>query len=394
MKSKFLSVCKVVVFAFFIAGCAAGERNLSSFGKRDVPLKIQNCYDRKSEPYTPVVDSHIHFRPFGGAAVPFTEINEYFNKTRVRFASIYGIGQIVPVDSDCTYYLDCQGTPVLPSIKNDFVNAANYLEFPPKNAHLTLSMTFPDLANPETLVEQLRIYDKEYPGMFRLVGEVNIIKQALLGNFHKPSTRENIDQWADFMAILKERDIPVNFHSDLGHDEDNELVKQYYEAGGKDYCVGDSENQDTRTKCLYLMDYVLERYPDNKIIWAHMGLSKELTKLSAEEHIQIIKSLLDKSPNLLLDISWRVLEDTYFSNPEYRELYITFLNQYSDRILPGTDFVASRNKTFEIYNKELEVTSRIHQYLNDEAFRNIALGENYFRMLNLNYEAPRICKKK
>ena len=68
-----------------------------------------------------------------------------------------------------------------------------------------------------------------------------------------------------------------------------------------------------------------------------------------------------------------------------------FLNTYSDRILPGTDFVASGNMRFEAYREALEATSRINRHLNDVAFRNIALGENYFRLLNLDYEAPGGC---
>ena len=107
-------------------------------------------------------------------------------------------------------------------------------------------------------------------------------------------------------------------------------------------------------------------------------------------HIQIMKSFLDKHPNLMLDISWRILEDNHFS--KNRELYISFLNKYSHRILPGTDFVASRKKTFKIYKKELLVTSEINKHLSDKAFRNIALGNNYFRLMGLNYQAPPICK--
>ena len=68
-----------------------------------------------------------------------------------------------------------------------------------------------------------------------------------------------------------------------------------------------------------------------------------------------------------------------------------FLNEYSGRILPGTDFLASSNKTFDVYRGELEVTGRILRFLDDEAFRNIALGENYFRLLGLEYEAPPVC---
>ncbi|MGY6277904.1 amidohydrolase family protein [Methylomonas sp. MgM2] len=360
---NFTTITTLVITVLLVSACAStSQRTLSSFSQGNT-----ECYDRQTEPYTAVVDSHLHFRPFGGVAIPLSELTEYFNKTGVLFANMYGIGQILPVDSSCTYYLDCPGTPALPSIKNDFANAANYLELKPKNVHLTLSMTFPDLANPEGIVKMIHVYDKEYPKMFKWMGEVNLIKQALLNNRHQPATKENIERSAEFMALLRERNIPINIHADLGNDAE---PKKY----------------------LPLMAYVLELYPDNKIIWAHMGLSKELTKMNAAEHIQIMQSFLDKYPNLLLDISWRVLYDNYFSKPEARNRYVSFFNQYSDRILPGTDFVASRNKQFEVYREELDVTSRINQYLDDAAFRNIALGGNYFRILDLHYLAPPICR--
>ena len=101
--------------------------------------------------------------------------------------------------------------------------------------------------------------------------------------------------------------------------------------------------------------------------------------------------MLERHPNLLLDLSWRVLDDAYFSQPEARAAYLPLLNGYSERILPGTDFLASGDKDLEVYRTELDVTSRINRYLDDEAFRNIALGENYFRLLDLDFEAPPIC---
>ncbi len=354
----------ILIITLLTTGCTTTQkRDLSSFSHKDAA-----CYDRKNEPYTSIVDTHIHFRAFGGQSIPFTEINEYFNKTGILFANVYGIGQILPVDSPCTYYLDCPGIPAAPSIKNDFVNAANLVEHGPKGVVLTLSMTFPDLSSPHNIVELINLYDKEYPNLFKWMGEVNLIKQALIPNHHMPASREDISQWADFMFILKKRDIPINIHADLGNDTEP-------------------------TKYLSLMEYVLSLYPDNKIVWAHMGLSKELKGMNPVEHIRIMQSVLNNYPNLMLDISWRVLYDTYFINPEARTLYVEFFNRNSKRILPGTDFVASRKKQFSIYQEELEVVSRINQYLDDEAFRNIALGENYFRLLGLNYQAPKICSR-
>jgi predicted TIM-barrel fold metal-dependent hydrolase len=138
------------------------------------------------------------------------------------------------------------------------------------------------------------------------------------------------------------------------------------------------------------MDHVLETYPDNKIVWAHMGLSKELQHMNPAQHVAIMSERLDRYPNLMLDISWDVLYNAYH---QWGDVFIPFFNEYSERILPGSDFVAAGTKPEDQYAKELEVTSRALRALDDEAFRNIALGENYFRILDLPYSAPPVCSR-
>ncbi len=353
----------VAIALLALAGCATPRPGINAFQGL-----VPGCYDRSAQPQTSVVDTHLHLRPFGGAPVPFDEVMEYLRETGVIFVNIYGIGQMLPVDSRCTYYLDCPGTPVTPTLKNDFVNASNLLADPPSDIHVTLAMTFPDLARPETILPGMDLLEAEYPGMFNWVGEVNLVKQALFGNGHEPVPLAAIAKWEPFMKRLRDRGIPIAIHSDLGND-------------------------DEPTRYLPLMEEVLDRYPDNKIVWMHMGLSLELTKMPAAEHIRLMKSMLDRYPNLMLDIAWRIIDDNYFSLEENQPLYVDFLNEYSDRILPGTDFLASSNKDFEVYRNELEVTSRINRSLSDEAFRNIALGQNYFRLMGMipQYTALRVC---
>ncbi|NEP87887.1 MAG: hypothetical protein F6K18_14260 [Okeania sp. SIO2C2] len=125
-----------------------------------------------------------------------------------------------------------------------------------------------------------------------------------------------------------------------------------------------------------------------------MGLSRELVKMDAAEHIKLMSEFLDKHPNLFLDISWTVIAEAYFDTPEKRALYVDFFNGYPQHMLSGTDFVASANKNMEIYKKEAEVTGSILADLNDDAFRSIALGQNYFDLvpgLSDQFEAPSIC---
>ena len=356
-----------------LAGCAAPPPMLGGSQPATAMLTLDAfqgegaaCYDRAGQPYTAVVDSHLHFRPFGGPALSFDEVVQYLENTGVLFANVYGIGQMLPVNSDCTYYLDCVGTLVSPTMKNDFVNAMNFVLSGTDAVHLTMSMTFPDLEKPDSVLVGMRLLDHEFPGVFSWMGEVNLVKQALFGNFHAVVPLATIPRWAPFMALLRFRGMPLAIHSDLGNDADP-------------------------TQYLPWIEEVLRLYPHNKIIWMHLGLSRELVAIDPDTHIGILESLLDRYPNLMVDISWRVIDDNVFSDPGLRERYIPFLNAYSDRILPGTDFVASANKNFDIYRTELDVTSRILADLDDAAFRNIALGENYFRLMGLDYVAPEIC---
>lgn len=347
--------------AALLAVHAWAQPSLDDFRSPDAP-----CHDRSRHPQTAVVDTHVHFRPFGGPAVSFEDMVAFLDRSGVRFANVYGIGQMLPVGSPCTYYLDCPGEPVLPTLKNDFANAANFVSNRPENVHLTMSMTFPDLARPETVLARMDLLDQEFPGVFRWMGEVNLVKQALFANAHRAVPLEAIAAWEPFMKRLRERNIPFAVHSDLGHDGE---PMQY----------------------LPWIEEVLRLYPDNPIVWMHLGLSRELTRIDPGVHLGVLRRLLDRYPALMVDISWRVIHDNVFSRPELRAAYLPFIEEYSTRILPGSDFLASADKNFDVYSEELRVTSDILADLSDEAFRNIALGENYFRLLGLDYIAPEIC---
>jgi hypothetical protein len=340
------------------------------------PLTLANfqstnsaCFDRRNRPNLAVVDAHLHLRPFGGAPIPFQDLLRMVRRSGVLFVAGYGIGQRLPVDSPCTYYLDCPGVPVLPSLKNDFKNAQALLDHPPEDLKVVLSMTFPDLADPQQVLEGMRLIEREFPGMFRWMGEVNLAKQALYNNSHAAVNRDTIRRWKPFMAELRERNIPLAIHADLGNDAQP-------------------------WKYLPLMQEVLRRYPDNKIVWMHLGLSKELQKVNVRQHVALLDQMLRRHPNLSLDLSWRVLDDQVFADPAKRRRYVALINRWPNRFLPGTDFVAAINKTEFVYRQELAITSRILMDVNDQAFRQIALGQNFFELSGLPTVAPQVCRER
>ena len=358
----------LLLFCAHASAIQEKSHNLSQFIKGD---EGKSCYDRTRQPHTAVTDLHFHSQPFGGPSIPYEQQMRFFDRTGVRFALLYGIGQQLPHDSNCTYYLDCIGTPAKPGIKNDFENAANYVEHPQTDMHVALSMTFPDLSNPEGIVDGIHLLDDEYPGLFQWMGELNLHKEALRGNGHAPASIDDIARWNSFMPILEQRGIPLALHADLGND-------------------------DNPTEHFHLIEEVLRQYPNNKVVWMHMGLSRELVSMDPRRHIALMSRQLDENQNLILDISWTVIAESYFDTREKRALYVEFFNAYPTRILAGTDFVASGNKTFETYWNESSITGEILADLNDDAFRAIALGQNYFDVapgLADRFEAPQICRR-
>jgi hypothetical protein len=86
LKTAMILVCTVLINA-----CASTTHDLTEFTQVNTA-----CYDRENQPYTAVVDSHIHFRAFGGASIPFTELNDYFKDTGVFLVPKLWLGNAYP----------------------------------------------------------------------------------------------------------------------------------------------------------------------------------------------------------------------------------------------------------------------------------------------------------
>ena len=355
--------------------CGAAAGNLTQARQTPIqgPLSLAHfvagqsaCYDRNKRLPLAVVDAHLHARPFGGPPLPFPDLLNHLRQSGVLFANLYGIGQRLPVQSRCTNPLDCPGVPLQPTLKSDFSNAQNSLDFEPSDLKLVLSMTFADLARPAEVLPQMAILDKDYPGLFRWMGELNLVKQALFNNGHQAVAIETIAAWKPFMAELRRRRMPLAIHADLGN---NQQPFQY----------------------LPLMERVLSLYPDNRIIWMHLGLSRELSVIDTRQHVALLESLLDRYPQLSFDLSWRVIDDQVFSDRSQRDRYVALINRWPKRFIPGTDVVATAGSGAMAYRQELAITSGILARVHDEAFRRIALGQNFFELAGLDAVAPPIC---
>jgi len=488
------------------------RRSLNRFLKNHENNTV--CWERHGvDGFFSVIDSHNHFRPFEGPPVPFLTYLDWMMDHGLLFSTMFGIGQkIVKTnknDPDCCYYLHCPtlNYTVVPSTANDYANAEDYTtkykdQDLANNIHLILSVTFPNLQKPEGNVHNFNVLENNYPNTFGWAGEINVFKHALAGNGFFEQERVTVKKiesgvYDQLFEMLSNKSWPTTLHCDLGCDNyDNVPVNEDPRNVLNDCAVPDYEvkeaarnynwwkkmlgdyyysfftkkntPRDTFSKVqhLHVWDTLLSRFKQLKVVWAHIGLSKELKGLHPNIHAHILRILFNRHDNLHADVSWDVLakqnlmnhkagttvehlsnehhtdfnEDVEFmvnseevqslhndlyatwkiheelvkrsgsiSGPTHSmAIYLELFHEFPDRFLTGTDFVASfghktnfpgtknRNgcvKDVPNHARQLTDTSSINMFLDDDAFKKIVLGENYFRLTGLDtlYAPPPVC---
>ena len=71
------------------------RRSLNRFRRDHKENKI--CWDRRpdKDSFFNVIDSHNHFRPFGGPAVEFETYFQWMQDAGILFSTMFGIGQLI-----------------------------------------------------------------------------------------------------------------------------------------------------------------------------------------------------------------------------------------------------------------------------------------------------------
>jgi len=330
------------------------RRRLTRFKVGDPDNSL--CWDRHGvDGFVSPVDAHNHFRPFFGPPVPWDMYMEWMRAHGILFTTMLGIGQqLLKKDenaNDCCYYLHCAtyDYPVTPDPKNDIENAKDFktkYENKPlsKQIHLIPSITFPNLQQPENNTRILKRLESDYQNVFGWAGEINVFKHALAANgFFANGNRVTEAGIANgdldgFFQRMETTKWPTTLHCDLGCDqydsvpweqgcfvpEEQLRLAESQFTWWKDilgpYYRGffDASNKPKsnfkKIQHLKVWNELLSRYPKMTVVWAHLGLSKELKYLHPSVHVHIISTLFKRHPNLHADVSWDVLAKQIFMN--------------------------------------------------------------------------------
>jgi len=316
----------------------------------------QECWERHGvDGFLSIIDAHNHFRPFYGPPVPWDNYMEWLHDHGILFSTMLGIGQKMKkrnkADPECCYYLHCAtfDFPVTPDTSNDIENAKDYLskykDQPlSEQIHLIPSVTFPNLQQPENNSRNLGELEFKYQQVFKWSGEINVFKHALAANgFFENGNRVNEEyiksgKLNSFFNRMQDVKWPTTLHCDLGCDnydsvpldtgcvvpqDELDLAKRNYRwwkefLGPHFDSFFDSSNTPKQNfkkiQHLKIWDTLLDTYPNMTVVWAHLGLSKELKHLHPTVHAYIIETLFNKHPNLYADISWDVLSKQLLMN--------------------------------------------------------------------------------
>eukprot|EP00090_Calanus_glacialis_P039043 TRINITY_DN67_c0_g1_i1.p1 TRINITY_DN67_c0_g1~~TRINITY_DN67_c0_g1_i1.p1 ORF type:complete len:574 (-),score=93.39 TRINITY_DN67_c0_g1_i1:129-1850(-) len=366
----------------------------------------QMCWERHGVDgfYSPI-DAHNHFRPFYGPPVPWDTYMEWLKDHGILFSTMLGIGQRIvkknPNSPDCCYYLHCAtfDYPVTPDPLNDIENAKDFLtkykdKDLSKDIHLIPSVTSPNLQQPENNSRVLQSLEKDYPDVFGWAGEINVYKHALAANgFLNNGNRVNeefiksgaLDSVFGRLETLK---WPTTLHCDLGCDnydsvpfkagcvvpqEELDLARQNYKwwktfLGPHYRAFFDALNEPKNTpkpnfkkiQHLKIWDTLLTKYPNMNVVWAHLGLSKELKHLHPTVHAYIITQLVKKHKNLYLDVSWDVLSKQLLMNFNGANVSLLHHDVHED-FKAEIDKAVVDTAAVEAMRQELEETWSIHQ---------------------------------
>ena len=215
-------------------------------------------------------------------------------------------------------------------------------------------------------VEHLRRLYAKYPGMWRGIGEVMCRHDDLTTLLQEKETpTPNHPGLKPVYEFCVEKDLAIMIHSNSDYVADKDSFWEY----------------------LFEMEEVLNTFPTLKLIWAHAGVSR---RVSAPGHHEMIERMVQRHPNLMIDISWVVWEDVICdSSGEPLQAWVDMCERNSTRIMIGSDQVGQ----FVGVNGENWLKPEITKYwklfdrLSEEAAENIARA-NAEKMFFSNWKVP------
>jgi predicted TIM-barrel fold metal-dependent hydrolase len=267
----------------------------------------------ETKPIVPVIDAHLHFVDFIQETDGLEKLAAEMDSAGVTKAVLFGMPLKKKWEA-CEnkaphYYLD-DNSRCYYFHHTDEIVAEEYLKSPE-----TMRKRLAPLVCGFNPTDRYAVRDVEralakYP-FWRGIGEILCRHDDLTNMTNEETARVNHIALHDIYALCAERGLPVLVHQNstsVGiHDE--------YEH-------------------LHELEEVLAKFPKTVFVWAHCGISRRVFHKSYHE---MVADLLDRYPNLNVDVSWVVYDDVMTLALEPKKHWLEVINRHPDRFSIGSD---------------------------------------------------------
>ena len=151
-----------------------------------------------------------------------------------------------------------------------------------------------------------------YPGFWQGIGEVMARHDDLTALTYGDPARADGKALGRLFDFAADHDLPIFLHSNMGSVWKREpIYAPEVEAAVKDH-------------------------PRTRFVWCHSGISR---RIDIPTITQLIATMLDKYPNLHVDVSWVVYESYLTKGGQVNADWVKLIEAHPDRFMIGTDKV-------------------------------------------------------
>lgn len=267
----------------------------------------------ETAPIVPVIDAHLHFVDFIQDSDGIKRLLELMDAGRVAKAVLFGLPLKKKWDAvekrPPHYYLD-DNSRCYYFHQTDEILAEEYLRLPEASRRRFAPLVCGFNPTDKYAVRDIERMLTKYP-FWRGVGEILCRHDDLTNLTNEETARVNHPALFDVYELCAARGLPVLVHQNSTsvsiHDEYEHLDE---------------------------LEDVLQKFPETVFVWAHCGISR---RVSHKAYHRMVSSMLDRYPQLNVDVSWVVYDDVICDMLEPKKHWVEVINRYPTRFSIGSD---------------------------------------------------------
>ncbi len=256
------------------------------------------------------------------------------------------------------YYLDATA-PVVHARDTDYHVALAIEDFKREGgetARVQLKRLYPCVSGFDSTdlgaVDMIAQRMKEFPGLFKCIGEVMSRHDDLTNLTAGERPRANHPALFRIFDFAGEQGIPVSIHHN----------------------IAPVSPEDKPNKPLYLAELVnaFDEFPDTTFIWCHAGISRRILVQDLIDHLDRV--LASHNNHVIIDLSWLV-----YPNYILKDLdgWSALIRRYPDNFVIGSDAVGR----FWDYADQIRIYDALFEALEDSNIVERLASQNFLRIM-------------